>query len=249
MSLPIIDTYAFPVTLPSSGKTVAMRPYLVREEKILLMAQESNNYDDQIEAIAQIVKNCTDGAVDPTTAPYFDIEYLLLQLRARSVGEVATPFYICHNKINDAECGHQTPIQIKLTDVPVVGLDQPKDKFILKLSDRYTLHLRYPTIYTVHKLVLNVLNNENFKTEQFLSALCDVFDYLEDHENNENYDFSEYTMDEKLQFLDSFSTRNYTELVQFLDELPTIQSTITFECENCKFNHKIILSGVSDFLE
>lgn len=251
MKLPVLDTYAFPVTLPSNGKTITMRPYLVREEKLLLMAQESDNYQDQVEAIAQIIRNCTNDQVNPQMAPYFDIEYLLLQLRARSVGETATPIYVCHNKPNgdDVECGHRTNVPINLTEISVMGLDQPDEKFVLKLSDRYTLRLRYPTVYTIHQLVMNAIEDGKINSEPFMEAICDVFDTLDDAETNQSYTFAEYTTEEKMQFLESLSTRNYEELVEFLDGLPTVEKTITFTCEQCKFEHSINLSGVVDFLD
>lgn len=250
MKLPVLDTYAFPVTLPSSGKTITMRPYLVREEKLLLMAQESENYQDQVEAIAQVIRNCTNDAVNPRVAPYFDIEYLLLQLRARSVGEVTTPVYVCHNKPEGAEqeCGHQTPVPVKLTEIPVTNLNQSADKFVMKLSDKYTLHLRYPTIYTVHQLLASAATMGKLNSVSFMEALCDVFDRLEDHSTQQTYEFADYTTDEKMEFAESLSTRQYEELIQFLDSLPTVETTLTFTCQACKFEHVITLSGVVDFL-
>lgn len=251
MKLPVLDTYAFPVTLPSNGKTITMRPYLVREEKLLLMAQESDNYQDQVEAIAQIIRNCTNDEVNPRVAPYFDIEYLLLQLRARSVGEVATPIYVCHNKPNggDAECEHHTNVPINLTEISVSRLEQPKEKFMLKLSDRYTLQLRYPTVYTIHQVVLSAIEQAQISSAPFMEALCDIFDTLEDHTTNQTYAFADYTLDEKMEFLESLSTRNYEELIAFLDNLPAVEKTITFVCEKCNFEHHIKLSGVVDFLD
>lgn len=251
MKLPVLDTYAFPVTLPSTGKTITMRPYLVREEKLLLMAQESDNYQDQIEAIAQIIRNCTNEEVNPRVVPYFDIEYLLLQLRARSVGEVATPIYVCHNKPNggDVECGHRTSVSINLTEIPVSNLNQPKEKFTMKLSNHYTLHLRYPTVYTIHQLVMSALDVGRVNSQPFMEAVCDIFDTLEDHKTNQIYNFSEYTTEEKMQFLESLSTRNYEELVEFIDDLPTVEKTVTFTCDACKFEHNVSLSGVVDFLD
>jgi len=251
MKLPVLDTYAFPVTLPSTGKTITMRPYLVREEKLLLMAQESDNYQDQVEAIAQIIRNCTNEQVNPRVSPYFDIEYLLLQLRARSVGEIATPVYVCHHKPNggEVECGHRTPVSINLTDISVLGLNQPDEAFMLKLSDRYTLRLRYPTVYTIHQLVLTASEEGKINSIPFMEAVCDVFDTLNDHETGQSYNFADYTTEEKLQFLESLSTRNYEELVEFLDRLPTVEKTVSFTCEACAFNHTIVLSGVVDFLD
>jgi uncharacterized protein YerC len=251
MKLPVLDTYAFPVTLPSTGKTITMRPYLVREEKLLLMAQESDDYQDQVEAIAQIIRNCTNDQVNPRIAPYFDIEYLLLQLRARSVGETTTPIYVCHNKPNggDTECGHRSNVSVNLTEIPVANLNQPEEKFLLKLSDRYTLKLRYPTVYTIHQLVMNAMEEGKINSQPFMEAICDVFDTLENHDTGEIYAFADYTTEEKMQFLESLSTRNYEELVEFLDDLPTVEKIITFTCEGCGFEHNITLSGVVDFLD
>lgn len=249
MKLPVLDAYSFPVNLPSTGKTVMMRPYLVREEKLLLMAQESQNYNEQVEAVAQIIRNCSNDAVNPRIVPYFDIEYLLLQLRARSVGEIAAPIYVCHNKLNETtECGHKTPVSVNLLEVTVPDIERDDEFFILRLSDRYTLRLRYPTVYTVHYLITAVLNNEEINSNPFMEALCDVFDTLEDHEENKIYSFFEYTTEEKMEFLESLSTRAYEELVEFLNSLPTVEKTLQFTCDACKFEHTITLSGVTDFL-
>ena len=250
MKLPVLDAHTFSCTLPSSGKNITLRPYLVREEKLLLMAQASDNYDDHVSAIAQIIKNCTNGNVNPEQVPYFDIEYLLLQLRAQSVGEIATPIYVCHNKPNgdEVECGHRTPVEINLTEISVTGLDQPAEKFILKLSDQYTLHLRYPSVYTIHKLVVAAYNEGEMKTDSFMEALCDVFDTLESHTDGQTFQFADFTTVEKLEFLESLSTRTYEELVAFLDIMPTVAKSIEFACEKCQFRHTIELSGVSDFL-
>lgn len=251
MKLPVLDTYAFPVTLPSNGKEITMRPYLVREEKLLLMAQESENYDDQIEAIAQIIRNCTNNQVNPRVAPYFDIEYLLLQLRARSVGEVATPIYMCHNKPNgdEIECGHRTNVPINLNEITVMGLNLSDEDFEIKLTDRYTLQLRYPTVYTIHQLVVAAIDDAKIETDTFMEAICDVFDILKDNQTGKSFAFMDYTTAEKMEFLESLSTKNYEELIVFLDKLPTVEKTLTFTCEKCKFEHKITLSGVVDFLD
>ena len=250
MKLPILDTYAFPTTLPSSGKNITLRPYLVREEKLLLMAQASDNYDDHVSAIAQIITNCTDGAVNPKRVPYFDIEYLLLHLRARSVGEIVSPTYVCHNKPNKdgIECGHRTSVNINLTEIPVTNLDQPAEKFAIRLSDQYTLYLQYPTIFTIHKLVLAAYNDQEIKPVSFMESLCDVFNKLESHTDGQIFEFADFTTAEKMVFLESLPTRAYEKLVTFLDSIPTIKKSIEFTCERCKFEHKLELSGVTDFL-
>lgn len=252
MKLPVLDTYAFPVTLPSTGKTINMRPYLVREEKLLLMARESENYRDHVEAIAQIISNCTNGAIDPKIAPYFDIEYLLLQIRARSVGEIITPVYKCHNLLSSSttECGKETPIRLDISQIPVTGLPQPTEKFDVPLNDEYVMKLRYPTIYTVHELVYSTLNDSGkFKSQNYLEALCDLFESVRNVKTGQQFNFDEYTIEEKLEFMESMSPRAFESISEFLIDLPTVSSTVSYVCDGCGFAHNITVAGVSNFLD
>lgn len=142
-----------------------------------------------------------------------------------------------------------TNVPINLTEISVTKLQQPKEKFILKLSDHYTLQLRYPTVYTIHQVVLSAIDQTKLSSQPFMEALCDVFDTLEDTRTNQTYAFADYTLEEKMEFLESLSTRNYEELIAFLDNLPTVEKTVTFICEKCNFEHHITLSGVVDFLD
>ena len=248
MSLPSIETFAFPVTVPSTGKTVAIRPFLVREEKLLLMAQESQNLTDQVDAVAQLIRNCTNGEVEPRRTPFFDIEYLIIQLRARSVGENTSPIYQCHHVLEGGtSCDHKTPIPVNLLDINVSGLDRNPDKFLVRLSDRYTLKLRYPTIYTVHELAVASIP-EQTHTHDFMVYLCDIFDTVTDETTGKVDDFEDTTIEERLAFLESISPRKYEEIIDFLGNLPTVQHTITYTCERCGFVHTLVLSGVMDFL-
>lgn len=252
MKLPVLDTYAFPVTLPSSGQTINMRPFLVREEKLLLMARESENYEDQVEAVSQVIINCTNGAVNPRLAPYFDIEYLLLQLRARSVGEIVSPVYKCHNILEGTteECGHETTVKIDITKVTVNNLSQSKEHFIIPISDDYRLNLKYPTVYTIHQLINSTVNNENtLKSQLYLETLCDVFDTLEELKTGVVYQFSDYTLDEKMQFMESLSGRTLELASTFLTSLPTVSTTLAFTCDRCQFAHNIPVAGITNFLD
>ncbi len=248
MKLPTLDTYAFPVTLPSSQQLITMRPYLVREEKLLLMAQESGNPQDQIEATAQLIRNCTNGAVEPRVAPYFDIEYLLLQLRARSVGEVANPTYKCHTKQDDRECGHETTVAINIATIPVTKLDRKPDDFIIKLNEHYHLTLRYPTIYTIGDLALATLTDTRVVGVSTVNALVDMFDVLTNVTTGDVYKFSEFSTADKIEFMDSFAPNDYDKLVDFLGRMPTLTHDVEFTCEKCNTTHKIHLEGLVDFL-
>lgn len=247
MKLPSLDTYAFPVTVPSTNKTISMRPFLVREEKLLLMAQESGDVEQQIESVAQVVKNCTNDAIDPQTAPYFDVEYLLLQLRIRSVGEMATPVYRCNNRISDTDvCGHETTVQVNLSTITVNNLEANAKQFEVELSDQYTLHLRYPTIYTIHKLTQSLTDGKKYTLA--MDSVADTFDLLTDNKTNTVYKFSDYTYDEKIQFLESLNTESYAKCTDFMINMPSLFTTVKYTCAKCGFAHELELERLTDFL-
>lgn len=251
MKLPVLDTYTFPITLPSNNETITLRPFLVKEEKLLLLAQESKNYTEQVEAIAQVIRNCSTNQIEPKKSPYFDIEYALIQLRARSVGDVITPVYICHNiqpNQND-ECGHKTPLKINLQDVKVNGLETQTLPHAVELTDRYTLHLRYPTVYTVHKLLAQTVNPDTTTTTDVLDATIDVFDTLHDKQTGVVYKFDEFEKKEKTNFLNSLTTQQYEKITDFIGEMPSVSLATEYTCERCGFVHKINLRGLADFLE
>ena len=252
MKLPQIDVYSLPVTLPSSNTVISMRPYLVREEKLILMAQESNDYEQQAEAVAQIIRNCTNGTVEPKLSPFFDIEYLLLQLRARSVGEVATPIYVCHNPTGTNEdgtktlCNNKTPIKVPIADIKVNNTSGSPT--VIQLSDRYRLQLKYPTIYTVNQMFHTTVNEIAVSKPGAINALTDLFDSLEDLKESLRFDFADYSNPDKIEFLESLTPSDLEKLIHFLEAMPTLKYEFEYTCSACQFKHVVKLSGLSDFL-
>lgn len=251
MKLPVLDTYSFPVTLPSSNETLTIRPFLVKEEKLLLLAQQSNNYTEQVSAITQVIKNCTNGQVDAKKVPYFDIEYLLVQLRTRSVGETVTPLYVCHNipEGQDEECGYKTPLKINLQDVVVKNLPESASPTVA-LTDRYTLTLRYPTVYTVQKMMSSAaqLPTKNKSVTDIVDSMIDVFESLHDTQTGIVYKFDEVPPTEKLEFLNSLTSQQYEQITKFVGEMPSVSLDVEYTCDQCHFTHKIALKGLADFL-
>jgi hypothetical protein len=251
MKLPNIETYTFPVILPSTKESISMRPFLVKEEKLLLMAQEGDDAEQQIESIAQIIRNCTFGVIEPKVAPYFDVEYLLLQLRSKSVGEIINPTYRCNMLLpgTDNECGHISTVSINLSEIPATNIDRDPSKFLFKLTNRYTLKLRYPTIYTVNELVMATLQTTIPNSEKTINALIGMFDELIDTETDSMYKFDDYNIAERVEFMDRLTPQDYKNIINFLDDMPSISYKTTYTCERCNTNHEIELEGIGDFLE
>lgn len=253
MKLPTIDTYAFPVTLPSTGKQIALRPFLVREEKLLLMAKESGNPDDGVEAVAQVIRNCAaQDALDPREMPYFDSEYLLLQLRIRSIGEIIEPVYHCQNSVASSTgdagiCGNRMKLRINLTEVHVTDLPPTGEGLTVVVSPKFTLTLRYPSIYTISGLLRDA-ENMTPSLSKVVDGIVDIFDTLVDTENDVIYKFSDYTPAEKMEFLDSLDPRTYQKFVEFIGNMPMLTHSVDHICERCQFHHTISFTGLSDFL-
>jgi hypothetical protein len=255
MKLPVLDTFSFPVVLPSTGEQLTIRPFLVREEKLLLLAQESQNYTEQVEAIAQVIRNCTNGKVEPKKIPYFDVEYLLVQLRTRSVGEIVTPLYVCHHTPVGAqdECGHKTPVPIDLRDVQVQNLIENNPAMSIALTDRYVLTLRYPTVYTVQKMITSLngtttTNPSPKAVAEVVDAMVDVFESLTDTQTETVYKFDNFGKQEKTEFLNSLTTQQYEKVTQFVSNMPSVELEKRYTCERCQFEHTINLKGLADFL-
>lgn len=250
MKLPIIDSYAFSVILPSTKEPISVRPFLVKEEKILLLSQESDNAEAQVDAIAQVIRNCTFNAIDPRQAPYFDVEYLLLQIRSKSVGEIINPTYKCHTILpeSNTECGYLTNVSINLSEIPPTNVEKTPKDFLVNVGNRFVLKLKYPTIYTVNDLLLAATSSEFPTAEKTLNAIIDMFDTLTDKSTDITYNFEDYSLEEKTEFTDSMTPQDYKGIIKFLENIPSISHTTTFTCANCNTTHAIRLEGLTDFL-
>lgn len=249
MKLPTLDVSTFSIVLPSTQEKIELRPYLVKEEKLLLAAQEADNPEDAIDIVSQVIRNCSLGNVNPATAPYFDVEYLFLQLRAHSVGEIASPIYQCANTIKtDVEgeelpCKHQTTIKIDLTKIPVEGIEEAEALRIIDVDEKWRLKLRYPTIRTINRLAGEA------QTLESLDTLRELLDSLIAIDGGGHYSFDDYSPQEQTEFMESLAPPIYEKILNFLIKLPTIKFELSYTCEKCQFEHHLHLSGLTDFFD
>ena len=150
MALPKIDAPVYEIVLPLSKKTIKYRPFLVKEQRNLLMAMESNDYSTIEQNIKQVLQNCTQTpGINFDDLPVIDIEYYFLQLRARSVGEIAENKYICNNEVDGVECGATMEASINLLEIKVDDIDESRD--VIKLNDRFTIKMTYPKFSIVNR--------------------------------------------------------------------------------------------------
>jgi hypothetical protein len=249
MPLPKIELPIYDVKLVSLVKPVKFRPFLVKEEKLLLMALQTNDEEAILNAIKQVVNNCLlEESLDIDKLPIFDLEYMFLNIRARSVGEEIETYYLCRNKItekdaegNDVEvdCAHMMPIKINVLDIKP-PIDDLSSK--IQITKNIGIQLKYPTLKTFAPLKNMVSSGEN---DSIFNLIYDCSEYVYDADGL--YYTKETTREEFANFLDSLTQEQFDRIIGFFESLPEISHDVKHNCEKCGFEHDIHLEGLNDF--
>jgi len=237
MALPKLTTAKFSVELPSTKEKIEFRPFLVREEKALLIAMESGEQSDMIAAMKEIVNNCVETpGFDVSKIPFFDAEYLFLHLRAKSVGEISKLEYRHTDGVNyeGNPCEVATEVSINLEEIEVKGMGDADDK--VKLNDQLSVKLKYPSMMDVSKHSIGDNPSE-------INLLASAIEYAFDE--NEIYEAD--TEEEKIEFIESMNAQQIEKISQFFAAMPRIRHSVTYKCEGCGQEDKIELEGLADF--
>jgi hypothetical protein len=232
MSLPKIDKPLFEMTVPSSNTTIKFRPFLVKEEKILLMAQQSDNDRDILTAIKQVLNNCiADPTFNVDTLCTFDLEYMFLKLRAKSVNNIVELSY------RDVEDEKVYTFDIDLDQVEIQRNDTLSNK--IKINDTVGMIMKYPSVTVLDKAPLNISQTDMVEY-LVISCIDQIYD------ENEVYMISEQSKQEVLDFVDNLSIDVYDKIRNFFDELPKMYYKI--EYKNSLGNERTIeLTSLRDF--
>ena len=235
MPLPTIVTPSYELTLPSNGKKIKYRPFLVKEEKILILAIESNSMKDISRAIKDVLKNCilTKG-VKIDELPTFDIEYLFLNIRSRSVGESIDLVITCPD---DNETKINTQIYIDEIQVKT-NKDHNPD---IKLDDTYTMRLKYPS--------LDQFIDENFNFDLDRDNSFDIISSCIDmvFSDEEAWEAKDCTKKELLEFVERLNSAQFKEVEKFFDTMPQLSHEIEVENPKTKVKSTVTLEGLASF--
>ena len=235
MPLPTIVTPSYELTLPSNGKKIKYRPFLVKEEKILILAIESNSMKDISRAIKDVLKNCilTKG-VKIDELPTFDIEYLFLNIRSRSVGESIDLVITCPD---DNETKVNTQIYIDEIKVKK-NKDHNPD---IKLDDTYTMRLKYPS--------LDQFIDDNFNFDLDRDNSFDIISSCIDmvFSDEEAWEAKDCTKKELLEFVERLNSIQFKQVEKFFDTMPKLSHEIEVENPNTKVKSKVALEGLASF--
>ena len=240
MSLPKLTVMKHKLTLPSTGESITFRPFLVKEEKILMMALQSENQEDMTRALKEIINNCIESQLNIDTLPMFDIEYIFLQLRARSVGDQIEVKYTDPDKIckNEEECKFESSINID--DIKIVKTENHTD--LVTLTDKIKVKMKYPAMAMANNLQDIEQADMVDSTFKMISA---CIDYIMDGE--QMHKTSDYTEDEVNDFLNSLSSLQFKEIQTFFETAPKIKKEVTSTCGKCGTKDTKTLEGLADF--
>ena len=234
MSLPILETANYELTLPSQDIKVKYRPFLVKEEKILLLALESKDGKQITNALKEIVDTCTYGALNVGALPTFDLEYVFLQIRAKSVGEVAKLKVKCpDDNVTFAE------VEVDLSKVDVQVEDTHTNEIVV--SDDVKMIMKYPTIDSFDPN----MDAEGLKTEQMFDMIADSVYQI--YEGEKVHNAKDYERKELLAFIESLSSKHFEKVQEFFQTMPRLKHEIEVENPITKVKSKMLLSGLQDF--
>ena len=238
MPLPKINTPTYDLTLPSTGKKIKYRPFLVREEKILIMAMESEDMSEITNSIVQILTDCilTEN-VKVETLSTFDIEYLFLNVRARSVGETVDV---------NITCPDDEETQVEMTiDIDSIKIQKTRGhKNIIKLDDDLSMKLRYPSLQQF--IENNFETGENIsEVGQSLSMITSCIDMI--YNDEESWESSDYSKKELDEFIEQMNTKQFKQIEKFFTTMPKLSHKVMVKNPNTGVESEVVLEGLASF--
>jgi hypothetical protein len=239
MALPKIDVPTYEIELPVSKTKIKYRPFLVKEQRNLLMAIESSESSTIQQNIKDILYNCTlTEGVNIEKLPIIDVEYYFINLRAKSVGEVVESRYRCNNEVNDTECGNIMEKDVDLTQIKVKMNDNISPE--IQLTPNISIKLKYPEF----GIVKDSLKYENINDVTF-NMIAQSIEYI--YDGQQFYYATESTPEELIEFVEGLNQEQFSKIENFFNNLPKLKETLDITCSKCGFQHKIEVEGLESF--
>ena len=237
MALPKLTTPTYELEVPSTDEKVQYRPFLVKEEKILLVAMESGKSEDIIEAVKQIVSSCTFDKLDLGRMPMFDVEYIFLNIRAKSVGEVSKLKLLCPDDNKT-----YAEVEVKLDDVKVQVDEGHTNK--IELDNDMGMIMTYPNIDSFKASGITTITASNM-----LDVISTCILQIYENDGEKTYDAKDQTAKELADFVEQLQTKHFKKVQQFFDTMPKLKHTIKIKNPKTKKESEIVLAGLNDFFQ
>lgn len=228
MPLPKLNTPVYEAILPSTEKVIKFRPFLVKEEKVLLTAMEDGSQTALMNAIKIIIKNCIQGEINVDRLPLFDIEYLFLKLRSKSIGEVSEIGLKCTTE----GCDCVTQLSVNLDEIEVTKPEGHNRKIMI--SDEIGVMMTYP-----------VMKTEGIVEEDGMAIVKDCIEMI--FTNDETHERDSFSSKELDEFIDSMDSKQFAMIKEFFDTMPKLQHTMNYKCVKCGEDKEVTLQGLESF--
>jgi|TARA_B110000285_G_scaffold195766_1_gene226272 hypothetical protein len=235
MALPKLNTPTYELEVPSTDEKLKYRPFLVKEEKILMLAMESKENAQIIQAVKDIVSACTFEKLDVSSLPMFDIEYIFLNIRAKSVGEISKIKLLCP----DDKKTYAT-VEVNLTEVEVQVDDKHTNK--IELTDDMGVIMTYPTIDTFAEIGIEDINASNM-LDVVASSILQIYE----QKGEKVYNSKDQTKKELTEFVESMNSGQFKKVQNFFETMPKLKHTVKVTNPNTKKTSDVTLTGLNDF--
>ena len=239
MPLPTIETPTYELKMPSSGKKIKYRPFLVKEEKILIIALESKNQNEITNAVKDVLKKCilTRG-VKVDDLPTFDIEYIFLNIRAKSIGEDIRLTVTCPD-----DRATQVPVRIYVDEIKVTKPEGHTNDVVI--DDKLTLRMKYPSLNQFVENNFEVDDDPEVLVNKTFKVVADCMDTVFTEEDA--WEAKDYTSSERVKFVEQLNSKQYKKVENFFATMPKLSHTIEVVNPNTKKKSSIVLEGLADF--
>jgi hypothetical protein len=231
MALPITTLPKYKTTLPISGETVTYRPFTVREEKILLMAANSDQESDKLEAASQIITNCTFSTLNVEKLSYVDIQWILTTIRGKSVGDKVIVSHTC-------DCGTENSVEIDLTKMQLSN-EAPETKIML--NEEVGLIMQFPSVSTIKSMQDSNKSEDDLMVDFMVQSIESIFD------TETVYKASETSIEELQEFVLNLTHEQSTLLKDFFDKIPRLEINRKYKCKKCGKSHEIKVDAFENF--
>jgi len=239
MALPKIDVPIYELDLPLSKKHIRFRPFLVKEQRNLMMAMESDDKETIEKNIRQVLHNCTlTENIDIDTLPILDVEFYFLNLRARSVGEIVENKYRCENIVDDKKCNNLMDSKLNLLDIKADMNGSVNEN--IQLTDRISIKFKYPEFSIIERSSM-FDNATDLAFDMIVESIESIFD------GEQFYYAKETEPAELVEFVESLNQEQFAKIEEFFNNLPKLNKTIEMDCKKCGFHHTIEVEGLENF--
>jgi hypothetical protein len=239
MALPVMSTPTYSLVVPSTNTTIKYRPFLVKEEKALLIAQQSEDVSVMVDSLKRVIVDCIVDKIDADKLATFDLEYIFTQIRAKSVGETVELYFPCDNDHGADNQKAKTRIILDLTSITV---DKPVDHNPkIDLFAEVGVMMKYPSIDVIKKL--EGLNSEDINV--IFDVIADSIDFI--YEGDTIHYAKEQKKDDLVQFLGNLTSEQFLKIQKFFQTMPRLKKDIQYTCPLCQKEHFKVLEGLQSF--